>query len=491
MCLSSGCNLQSAYRNPDLLLPQHWSRADKNTSETTQSDHNHNEPSSATAHWWKTLKDPAIDDLMAATYASNPTLEQALARMDEAQADLAVNKSAMFPSLSASTDASTANTHISGGNSSGGGSVGSGQIAGRSSTGSAGVSLHWELDLFGRIRNSVRAARNHLDARTADAESTRLTLSAKVADTVLDIRACRLVEQSLTQDVASYHKTLELIRLKKAVGLAADVDEASAQRNVATAQVSLTSQHEICQQQLNALVAISGKSREMVDEQLAKPLANGVAMPAVPEATLEIPATLLRLHPTLKSADKDAQAAWADIGVARAQRLPKIDLAAALSGEWIRSAGSTINLLTWTLAPSAAVDVLDGGKGAANVSAAEARYRQAAAFLQTNVRSVIEEVENALAAEQSAQERKTSTQLALSAAQTAFAAKEKQWKSGTINLLELEDARRQLTLAANNATSADRDRAKAWVNLVKATGNSLTHLENETYGTSPPPQTVE
>ncbi len=174
------------------------------------------------------------------------------------------------------------------------------------------------------------------------------------------------------------------------------------------------------------------------------------------------------------ASDREAAAAWADIGTARANRLPKFDLSAALTGEWIRYAGTTLRLTSWSVGPGVSGTLFDAGKGSANVKAAQARYRQAVADLQTTVRSTVKEVENALAAQQSAEARLTASQESQAAAQVAFNAMQAKWDTGTASLLELEDARRQYAFARDSVITAARDRTSAWVELVRASANGIT-----------------
>lgn len=422
--------------------------------------------------WWRALHDPAIDALAEAAFADNPTLAQTVARVDEARATLGVNTAARAPTVTASagvTRGQSASTGVPG-------------ATLRSTSANAGPSLDWEVDLFGRIRNSVRAAQDRLDARTADAADARLALAADVVDGVLALRACENARAVSVDDIASREKTLALMRSKIATGFAAPVDEARAMSGIATVRTTLASQQEQCTQQVNALVALSGKDADTVRRLVG---ASGTAvtyMPQAPATVPALPAAVLAHHPNVVSADREAAAAWADIAVARADRLPRLDLAAILTGQWIRAAGSTVNFTTWSAGPNLTGTLFDGGAGAANVGAAEARYRRAAASLQGTLRSTVRDVENALAAQASAEARIDSTRAATSAARTTLEATQAQWNAGSVSLFELEDSRRQFASAQDSEISARRDLAQAWVALVKATGGaSFTseHINHE------------
>lgn len=459
--LFGGCALQPAYVAPDMQAPSAWSVEAAGPAKPSPT---------AAERWWSSLGDTAVDTLAEAAFAESPTLAQAVARMDEARATLGSSAAARMPSLGVSGNATRAQSQNTSGQASGA-TVLSTSVA-------SGPSLSWEVDLFGRVRHSVEAAQGRLDARAADAATTRLTLASDIANGVLSLRACDNSRRVLVEDIASREKTLALTRLRLATGFAAPVDEARAVSGIASAHTNLASQEEQCARQVNALVALSGRDagtvRDVVGVPTKQPATGPVSLSQVPTTAPELPATVLARHPSVVSADREAAAAWAEIGVARANRLPRLDLAAVLTGQWIRAAGSSLDFTTWSIGPSLSGTLFDGGAGAANVSAAEARYRRAAASLQGTLRTTVQDIENALAAQASATARSVSTRDGATAAHTTLQASESQWKAGAISLFELEDSRRQFASAQDAEISARRDQAQAWVALVKATGGAIT-----------------
>lgn len=459
----SGCALQAPYRSADLskAAPATWS-ADAVTA--------HPDGRHTSERWWLELQDSAIDRLVEAAFFDSPTLAQAVARIEEAQATLGANAAARMPSVGARANLTRAQSQTT--------SSQAPELTALSTSVAAGPSISWELDLFGRIRQSIDAAQSRLDARTADAASARLALAADVANGVLSLRACEISRRVFVEDIASREKTLVLTSLRLKVGFAAPVDEARALSGIATSRTNLAVQEERCARQVSALVALSGKDartvRELVGVANRLPNATPVLIPQAPPAALELPATVLARHPNVISSEGEVAAAWAEIGVARANRLPRLDLAAVLTGQWIRAAGSTLDFATWSIGPSLTGTLFDGGAGAANVNAAEARYSLALARLQSTLRNTVQDVENALAAQISAKARVVSAGEGVAAARTTLQASEAQWKSGAISLFELEDSRRQFASAQDAEISARRDQAQAWIALVKATGGAIT-----------------
>jgi NodT family efflux transporter outer membrane factor (OMF) lipoprotein len=461
----TACATQPAYSPPRTPAPSDW----ENNPHAGKSD-------GVTAdQWWTQLGDQAIDSLIASALADNPTLAQAAARVDQARAAAGVANAQRLPAVNGSASASRAQVQNL---------VGAGASPTLlESSASVGANFSWEIDLWGRIRESVSAAQRRLDARTADAQGARLSLAAQVANTSLSLRACAYSLQVRDADIASREIELALTRKRREVGYIAPVAEFSAQTNLANARTARISQQEQCTRNVDALVALTGQPATTVRRMLlpaataADPDEGGKmlddvahVMPTPPAMQAELPATVLRNHPSLVSAERSLAAAWSDIAVAKAQRLPAISLGAALSGQWLHALGTSINFANWSAGPALSVPLFDGGAGAANVDAATGRYREAAATLQATLRTVVQNVEDALAFQTSAEERVKSSLDAVDAAQRSFRASQAQWRAGSISMFELEDVRRQRQTAQENFIAAKRDQGQAWVNLMQATG---------------------
>jgi outer membrane protein TolC len=480
LALLAGCATQPPYAKPALETPGAWSGTVQIAAEAP----------ALPEDWWARLSDPAIDTLTAAALADSPTLAQAVARLEEAQAALGTAAAQRVPSVDASAGMSRARQAASDG------------VGGTSHATSAslGLALGWELDLFGRVRSSVEVAEYRIDARRADAASARLTLAAQVGTEVLALRACGFSRQVLTDDIASRERVLALTELRLETGAAARVDAARARSGLADARTRLALRDEACVRSTNALTALTGRSPAQIGTLVATTLPAGdtvpvpvsqppfpggtspraarlsvaSVMPRAPAVSLALPADVLLRHPDVVSAQREVAAAWADIAVARAERLPRVDLAALLTGQWLRAAGATASSTTWSLGPSLTAPLFDGGRGKANVDAALARYDAARAGLRVALRLAAQDVENALAAVQSAQTRLTTAGEAADASQILLIASEAQWREGAISLFELEDARRQFAAAQDSAIAAAQDSGQAWIALVRASGSAAT-----------------
>ncbi|WP_217990220.1 efflux transporter outer membrane subunit [Pseudomonas indica] len=468
LCIG-GCTIQPPYSRPQLDMPNAWANARASTpvdgAESVRDD------------WWTQLGDPAIDVLVASALADNPTLAQAAARVDEARAGLGASRARRAPQLDGNGALSRGKSQSQAG----------GTDTINATSGSLGTSLSWELDLWGRARATEEAARSRLDARNADAEEARLSLVARIADGVVALRACNYSLAIRDQDIGSRETELSLIRQRLAVGNVARVEEASALSALASARTNRLSQEETCMTLVDALVALSGREATTIRRLMSRPplpfggasTASAIGqqheaagiVPTAPPARPDLPATVLLQHPAVRSAERELAASYAEIGVARAERLPRVDLSALLTGQWIRTLGSTIHFDTWSAGAAASVPIFDAGLGAANVDGAEARYRVALAGLASTLRTAMRDVEDSLAALSSAEQRADTSRQAADAAAVALRANEARYRAGAISLFELEGSRRQFNGAQESAIAAASDRARSWVSLMRATGN--------------------
>jgi NodT family efflux transporter outer membrane factor (OMF) lipoprotein len=474
--LLAACSTQPAYQRPPVSLPSGWANGADGiaTGQTDSGDH-------VSAAWWQQLHDPAVDALTTAAYVDSPTLAQAVARVDEASATLGVNAAQRFPQAKLAGNAQRASSQSF--------TSVNPPYTSISNNASIGPSLSWELDLWGRVRESTAAAQRRLDARDADAQGARLSLAAQIADGVLTLRACNYSLRVRDDDIASRGTELDITRRRLAVGNVAPVEEANASSNLANARTNRISQQEQCTRTVDALVALSGMDAAGVREWVARPLSQTTAataatvatvaagqtdllMPAPPPFQPALPASILMSHPDVISAEREAAASWAEIAVARANRLPQINLAAMFTGQWLSAMGQSVHFDTWSAGANLSAPLFDGGSGAANVRGAEARYRRAVATLRSTLRTTTQNIEDALAAQQSAGQRVVSSQQATDAARFGLRANEARWQAGAISRFELEDTRRLYNNAQESAIAAARDRAQAWVDLIRATGNA-------------------
>jgi len=205
------------------------------------------------------------------------------------------------------------------------------------------------------------------------------------------------------------------------LGTLPPVDVAAAESNLATVRIDRIAQEEVCRRSVDALVALTGQSAEDVRLLVKSATSDrnddlSEQMPSAPAIVPDLPATVLLAHPAVVAVEREVAARWSQIAVARAERLPRLDLTAALAGQWIRTLGSTTSFTTGSAGLALTTPLFDGGAGRAQVAYADASYREVVATLDRTIRQAVRDIEDGLAAQDSALRRGEVSRSALSAA---------------------------------------------------------------------------
>jgi multidrug efflux system outer membrane protein len=452
LALLSACMTRPPYLQPTLALADGWAGAAHSQASPTAVE---------VEGWWTALGDPAIDALIEAGLRDNPTLLEAAARVDQARASLAIDRAATRPRVDLAAGASSSRDASA-----------NSKTADQASL-TAGPSLAWELDFWGRVQETASAAQSRLDARTAEAREARLSITSQIADATLRLRACDQTLVIRNRDIGSRDTELSISRQRLSLGAATPATVAAVEGDLALARTDRLAQQEACARLLNALVALSGETAPEVRRHLPAPERIGELAALAPSPTPfvpDLPATVLLAHPRVVAAEREVAARWSEIAVARAEQLPRVDLAAALSGQWLRALGSGGAHGIGSLGLGLALPLFDSGAGTARIDGARARYREAVAVLDYTVRIAARDIEDGLAGQQSAIGRQDTAHQAMAAARLTFEANEARWRAGALSRFDLEDSRRRLLRAEENAVVASCDRARAWVELVRLAG---------------------
>ncbi|MBC7573991.1 MAG: TolC family protein, partial [Herminiimonas sp.] len=188
-----------------------------------------------------------------------------------------------------------------------------------------------------------------------------------------------------------------------------------------------------------------------------------------------LPAATLAQRPDVFGAEREVAAASADVGSTQAQRYPRLSLSGNIGVTNFRGAGISTDLSTWSIGPLAlSVPLFDGGRRAANVDAAQARYDEAVSKYRASVRQAVREVEEALVNLQSTAARSSDAVAAADGYRISFNGTESRYKGGLASLVELEEARRTRLAAEIALVTLQRERVAAWIALYRAAGGGWT-----------------
>ena len=413
--------------------------------------------------WWEQQGDPLLAALIAAAQAVSPTVASARSRVEQARATQVAAGAALLPALDASASASRGRLQQGGG-------PGAAPI---STSSQAGLQASWEVDLFGGRLAGRDAASERLTGAQAQWHDARVSVAAEVANQYHSLRTCQQLETVTAADAASRRETARLSRLSTDAGFTAPATDALARASAAEASSRATQQRAQCEMDTKALVALTGLAEPDIRQKAAQAPSPPVQAAMIYIASL--PTDTLAQRPDVFNAEREVAAASAEIGTAQAERYPRLSLSGAIGQSRVLANGLTSTLDTWSIGPLAlTLPLFDGGRRAANVDAAVARYEEAAALYRARVRQAVREVEEALVKLQSTAARGEDARLAADGYRAAFTGTEARYKSGLGSLFELEDARRTLLSAETGLLSLQRERAFAWVALYRAAGGGWT-----------------
>jgi len=407
--------------------------------------------------WWTMFGDRELDALMARVDLSNQTLRAAEARFRQSRALADQARAALFPALSANASATRSKSpSLSNQPSFAVGAINNYNVA---------LNTSWELDVWGRVRRSVEAGEAGWQASAADLEAARLSAYAALAQNYFALRVADATRQVLEDTVAAYERTLELTRNRYAAGVVARVDVVQAEVQWKSAQAQLIDVGVERAQLEHAIALLVGEAPAAFSIERAPFAAN---MPAIP---VGLPSELLERRPDIAAAERNAAAANARIGAARAAMFPAITLSATNGFRTTNRADLfTAPSRLWSLGAALTQPLFDAGLKQALSEQALGAYDEDVAIYRQTVLTGFQEVEDNLAALRILEEEAALQDEVVAAARQAVELTTNQYRAGVVSYLNVIAA--QTTLQANERSAASilGRRLTASVALVKALG---------------------
>jgi multidrug efflux system outer membrane protein len=432
------------YQRPDLAVPAQYRFAMAETR------------GAADTRWWTGFHDPVLDGLVAEALASSEDLRIAAARVDEYYGATVTTRAPLFPAVGygAGTGREQPSERV----------VGAGNDGSRDFS-NAGLTVGWELDVWGRVRNLTAAA--DADWRASEADRRAAVLSVVSAVTAGYITLLALDDQLATAERtrASRRQALTVFEKRHKGGVISKVElsQASSAYEVAAAAVPALRQ-QIAQQE-NALSLLLGRN--------PGPIARGNRLaeldtPVVPEA---LPSEVLAQRPDVVAAEEALIAANARVSAARALYFPSISLTgllgvASLDLDELFSSGSG----TWNYAGNLTGPIFQGGAIRGVNEQADAQRAQLLAFYEKTVQRAFADVDDALIATQTTAERNAAQSRQVEALRDYARLSRKRFEGGYSSFLEVLDAETSLFNAELLYSQGQREHLLAHVDLYRALG---------------------
>jgi NodT family efflux transporter outer membrane factor (OMF) lipoprotein len=431
----SGCNLAPQYQPPVVSAPDAF-------KETNGWKLAQPKDEVIRGKWWEMFGDKQLNTYEDQVCISNQNLAAAFANFLEARAVVKEAQSQYYPTVSAnpsvtrsrqSASISSSATHSSGTT---------------ATLYSLPLNASWEPDLWGTIRNTVKAEVYNAQASAATLENLRLTAQADLAVDYYELRGQDELKKVFDDTVVAYQKSLDLTRILFQAGIDSDEDVAAAETQLATAQAQASNLGIQRAQYEHAIALLLGQSASTFS------IAPEAFAPRPPVVPVGLPSQLLERRPDVAAAERTVAAANAQIGAARAAFFPALTLSGSVGFE----STSVGNLLTgpsgmWSVGASLAQTVFDGGLRSATVAQYRAQYESTVANYRQTVLTAFQQVEDNLAALRILETERRQQDAAVQAAKRTLTLSTNRYQLGIDSYLNVIVA--QTTLLNNEQTSVN------------------------------------
>jgi NodT family efflux transporter outer membrane factor (OMF) lipoprotein len=414
--------------------------------------------------WWKMYGDAQLDDLETRLLANNTDLRAAYAHYQQAQAFVAQVESGLYPTISASAvplrerQSDTAPLR------------GNGPADYNSVT--LGASVKYDLDLWGRVRDSVVAGKDEAQATKADLASVQLSLQVELADSYIQLRGLDQQTDLLNDTVVAFAKALQLTQTLHNSGIVSGLDVSRAQTQLSSAKSQLSqnlAQRALLEHAIAVLVGTSASEFSLPQQTAA------ITLPAIPTG---LPSTLLQRRPDVAAAERRVAEANAKIGVARAAYFPDITLGLTGGVQSAAYAGlvSAPNAF-WAIGPQLVQYIFDGGFRRATLDAAKAATDEAGELYRGVVLSAFQQVEDNLALLTYLGTALDEQRNAATSAETTVDLALRQYKQGTVGYLDVVEAQTVELEAQRSVLDIQTRQLSANVQLLHALGGGWSSDE--------------
>jgi NodT family efflux transporter outer membrane factor (OMF) lipoprotein len=472
----TACAVGPNYHTPRLPVPGTYAAVDSQAAPPSAASGGGIAPSVDLTQWWRALNDPELDSLVTRAINDNPDVLIALDRLQAARTYEAGIVGAVLPVAEGSIGAArgtgsdltrgrAAQTLVSADNGAGWQHINA----------IGGFDAAWQLDIFGKYRREIQAARFDTQASLAARNAVLVGVIADVARAYVDLRGLQVRAAVLEEAVTALRESLRIVRIRYERGITNELDLTLATRELGSFEAQAAPVAAQVQAAQYTIAVLLGK----YPEDLSRELAPTALVPAVPGAVAAgAPPELLRRRPDVQQAERELGAATARIGVATANLFPSIAVSGAV-GFQRQDQGSApiLGAHIWSAGPSAEWPLLDFGALDAQVEIADLRTRALLVNYKHTIQEAVREVDTSLilyAAEQVSLEKLGT---ALLASQRAVTLANERYRRGLTDFLNVVDAERQEYEIQEQYTDSQVALAQQFIDLYRALGGGWENYQ--------------
>lgn len=452
---AAGCALGPRYARPKVPVPDTYRGAAAGAPAAA---------SLADLEWSALFADQALTDLVTTALQQNFDVRIAAERVLQARAAYRITRSDRFPTVGASAGVAT-----SGASREGATPIPEG-VDRDVTYGEAGVSLGWELDVWGRVRSRTEASRARY---LATEEARHAVVTILIGDVIEGYLSLRGLDLELdiarrTSEVATEGLRLTRARQERGIGTNLDVRQAEQLLYIARGQVA-AAERAIAQRE-HALSLLLGRAPG--DIARGRPI-EALAVP--PQVPAGLPSTLLERRPDIRQAEQELIAANAEIAVAKAEYFPRISLTGLL-GVQSRSLSGLVASGggLWSAGLGAAAPIFNAGRTAAGVRYAEAVQRELVVRYQRAIHTALRDVSDALVGHRKTADQRAEQQRLVEALDAASRLSRQRYEGGVDNYLQVLDAQRNLFQGELDLARLRQQELASIVQLYRALGGGWT-----------------
>lgn len=411
------------------------------------------------SNWWRLYDDPELDGYIATALSENNDLKAAFANLDRVLAALGESRAAYLPSTDITAgviyerEAARGPTQA---------------LEPEELSYSSGFNLSYEIDLFGRVRNSVAAARADAQAAEAALYSTRITIAAETARAYADICSANQQIAVTENTLGLQRRTVDLTRQLTEGGQGTKLDVVRAQVNVENTKASLPQLKADRENARFRLATLVGQPPAAMVEA-----AQDCTRAPIVAATIPVGdgAGLIARRPDVREAENALKAAAARVGVATAELYPQISLGGSIDTTALQIASlKEDGAVSFSVGPLISWTFPNIWAGRARIAAAEAGMEQALAEFDQAVLVALEEMETALQNYAAELERQAALKLARDAAAQSARMAQSRYELGADDFITVLDAERTLADAEITLARSQANTTQFQIGLFRALG---------------------
>jgi NodT family efflux transporter outer membrane factor (OMF) lipoprotein len=448
----TGCLIGPNYKRPDTGPPAQFRFAPEALDQASLAD----------LRWFELFQDDALRELIQTALIQNYDLEIAAARVLEAQAQVGIVRSQMFPMISGS---GSGQTNRIAQNASTGLPPGINPVA---TFGTLSLGMTWEIDVWGRIRRLTESARAEFLSSQDTQRAVLITVIADVATAYFQLRALDLQLEISRRTIEARERGLRLTRTQRDLGSGTGLDVAQAEDLLYTARATIRDLERQIGQTEDLLSLLLGRD----PGEIIRGRTLNAAMQNLPSIIpAGLPSALLERRPDIRAAEQNLVAANATIGAAKALYFPQISLTGLLGlqsdtfkeffkkSSWVYNLGST-----------AVVPIFTAGRISSQVDQARGLTQEALAAYQKTVRVALTEVSDSLIEFTKRREQRVEQEALVAARERSVNLSQLRYRGGLDSYLQVLDAETRLFSGQLDLADLKRDELVAIVRLYRALG---------------------